>query len=220
MDGSSDGAGELVRVFGGNYGYRMGDGIERCGPGGACSNGQVCFRLTAELGVCDGAQVFEAQACNAFQPQRDECACNALSCVPDQVCTSVDDICSCGGSAHNACVDRACAAPSDCSAPSVCTPPSFILPADLTLAAVGRCFVAACSSDLDCTDGIEGRCAMILGPDYIAQSGHARLIALRCAYVGSADDPGACRGTAAQAVGNTPWTQPPPSYYTCPNLDR
>src|SRR4029453_11566324 len=100
-----------------------------------------------------------------------------------KTCISVIVTCSCQDTPYNACVDTACESGTDCPSGSVCTPPVYIHPETIYQPAIGRCFVPACTSDADCTDGDAGRCAMIVAQPL--QSGDIQMVGVRCVYAGA-----------------------------------
>ena len=192
--------------------------LERCDPNGGCSAGNVCFHLTADIGLCDTAQPPVATMCTmggfGGSPP-DECSCDAGTCGAGQICVNWQSDQSTGvWSSHNVCVDPACTDPSDCAAGTVCTPSSFIL------AGQAPCLQPLCTSDTDCTDGNDGRCSLVLRTP--PQNGRVSIVAIRCVYAGtfdvSAPDPSLCGGTRPA---QTSRRDPPPvagGFYYCPSL--
>jgi hypothetical protein len=80
---------------------------------------------------------------------------------------------------------------------------------------MGRCFVPACTSDADCTDGASGTCALILAAP--VQAGAVQMLGVRCIYTGVYSDPGACAGTSAVPLFLDRAPQQV-SHYFCPAL--
>jgi hypothetical protein len=211
------------------HGLILGDTVSRsfiaparCDVNGACSTDETCFRLTADIALCDRPQPIAATTCGSGGI--DSCACNGLSCTDAKVCINVEDDGS-GGvfDTRNVCVDTACTSPSDCAAGTACTPSSFILPNDF-LPGQGRCLEPLCETDADCVDGNEGSCALIM--QWPVQNGQLRILAVRCAYRGSFDptappDQSRCAGTLPRgAFLVDPAPTAGDSFYYCPRLPR
>jgi hypothetical protein len=177
-----------------------------CDAAGACPDGQICFRLSAELAVCDIAQSPVRTTCSYIT---DECDCEGRRCAAGLVCVTLQE----SNHYYNTCVQPACTSPSDCGGAggtggspgtggSVCTPASLIA------RGVGRCSTPACRSDADCTGGVDGRCALV-----VEYNGGPRLERIGCVFAGTlADATAACapaQPTPVRAPGS------PQPYYTC-----
>lgn len=185
-DASADGASEheRERVF--FFGGASRLDLVQCGADDSCPEGQSCYRLARELGICDAKQV-EATEC-ALGPSvtgddaratSNQCACDGLSCDEGQICRRMVETCSCGINWANKCVDKACAQPSDCSDGTVCRPSSLIVST--------RCLAPECQSDADCDRGLQGRCSAILFAPL--QSGEFHLESVSCVYARRPGDP-------------------------------
>jgi hypothetical protein len=180
-----------------------------CDAAGACPDGKICFRLSAELAVCDIAQSPVQTTCSYIT---DECDCEGRRCAAGLVCVTLQE----SNHYYNTCVQPACTSPSDCGGAggaggtggaagtggSVCTPASLIA------RGVGRCSTPRCRSDADCTGGVDGRCALV-----VEYNGGPRLERIGCVFAGTlADANAACapaQPTPLRARGSS---QP---YYTC-----
>jgi hypothetical protein len=176
MDGDGSGGGAVLeRIFTRGYGFPY---LVPCDANGACPEGQKCFRLAAELAVCDKAERPVMTACALSGA--DECGCGGAGCGAGQTCAGVFY------TAHlqNDCLDTPCAGPEECTSGSVCTPTSLILDSKpTTFPAVGRCFTPACRSDADCTGGDDGRCALVMtGPPPVAGTAHMDKVG--CVFAG------------------------------------
>ena len=165
-----------------------------CDAAGACPEGQTCFRLAAELAVCDIPQSPVRTTCGSTV---DECDCSGRTCAGGLVCVTLQE------SAHfyNTCLQTACAAPADCAAGTVCTPTSLIVRSP------GRCFTPACRSDADCSGGAEGRCALV-----VEFNGGPRVERVGCVFAGEPASATACAPADATAVRLRDSTA---RYYTC-----
>jgi hypothetical protein len=153
-----------------------------CDATGGCQDGKTCFRLAAELAVCDVPQQSVRTTCSFAS---DECECTGRTCSAGFVCVAL----SVSAEIYNTCVQPACTSPSDCSGGSVCTPASLIVKSP------GRCFTPACRSDADCTGGVEGRCALV-----ISFNGGPRLEKVGCVFAGPAAGATACAPSQATEV--------------------
>lgn len=181
-DTSIDGGTALERIFVNSPTYPH---LALCDANGACPEGQTCFRLAAELAVCDLAQRPVQTACP--NTGVDECACGGPDCGAGLSCASVPY------SAHfqNACLQTPCTSPEDCSGASVCTPTSLILGAlSADVPAIGRCLTPTCTSDADCAGGVDGRCAVVMRAP--PQFGTGHLDKVGCVFAGRAADATAC----------------------------
>lgn len=165
-----------------------------CDVTGGCQDGKTCFRLAAELAICDVAQQSVRTTCSFAT---DECECTGRTCSAGLVCVAL----SVSAEIQNTCVQPACTSPSDCSGGSVCTPASLIVKSP------GRCFTPACRSDADCTGGVEGRCALV-----ISFNGGPRLEKVGCVFAGPPAGATACAPTQATEVRVRGSSQP---YHTC-----
>jgi hypothetical protein len=176
-----------------------------CDAAGACPDGKICFRLFAELAVCDIPQRPVQTTCPSYTG---DCACEGRRCTAGLVCVTLQE----GYHDSDTCVEPACASPSDCGAGgtggsaggggSVCTPASLIA------RAVGRCSTPTCRSDADCAGGVEGRCALV-----VEVWGGPRLERIGCVFAGTlADATAACAPAQPRQVRAPGSSQP---YYTC-----
>jgi hypothetical protein len=165
-----------------------------CDAGGACPEGRICFRLAAELAVCD---VPEAPVQTACSFTTDECDCAGRTCAAGRVCVTVQE------STHfyNQCLEPACASPSDCAGGTVCTPTSLITKIP------GRCFTPVCRSDADCAGGVDGRCALL-----VEFNGGPSLEMVGCVFAGLPADATACAPDQATRVRVRDSALP---YHTC-----
>jgi hypothetical protein len=104
IDGGAAG-GTLERIFTTNLNFPY---LTLCDANGACPAGQTCFRLTAELAVCDIAERPVQTACP--NSGVDTCACGGSSCVAGTSCASI------AYTAHfqNECLQTPCTSPDDC----------------------------------------------------------------------------------------------------------
>jgi len=220
--GATGAAGSSAAGAGGSTGSGGGPALDRifefgnfsprpmpkpCDASGACPDGQTCFRLTADVTVCDVAQRAVPTTCSW---PTDECECAGRTCGAGTVCVQTTD----SASSVNKCLEPSCASPSQCSAGSVCTPTSFILghlgasvPGGLS---AGRCFTPVCRSDADCSGGGGGRCALVLGDEanfdrYLSKVG--------CVFEGTAASATACAPSQATQVKIK--SDSPTPYYTC-----
>lgn len=183
-DGASEHERERVFFFGGVSRLDM----VQCGADDSCPEGQSCYRLARELGICDAKQV-EATECapgpsltgEDARATYNQCACDGLRCGEGQICRRMEETCSCAPNQANKCVDKACVQPSDCSNGTVCRPSSLIVPIG------GRCLAPECQSDADCNQGFQGRCsAILLAP---AQRGEFHLESVSCVYARRPGEP-------------------------------
>jgi hypothetical protein len=203
--GGSGGGGVLERVFSADYGYPF---LVPCDANGACPAGEQCFRLAAELAICDKAE--RPVQTNCANSGVDECGCNGAGCGAGQTCASV------AYTAHfeNDCLDTPCASPGECTNGTVCTPTSLILGRQPTaMPVVGRCFTPACRSDADCTGGVEGRCAL-LKTRQLAVAGTTYLDKVGCVFAGLWSAATACPPDQATGLRERNPTAGN-SYYTC-----
>lgn len=153
-----------------------------CDAAGACPEEQTCFRLAAELAVCDIPQSPVRTTCGSIT---DECDCSGRTCAGGLVCVLLQE----SSHFYNMCLQTACAAPSDCAGGSVCTPTSLIVRSP------GRCFTPACRSDADCSGGVEGRCALV-----VAFNGGPRVGKVGCVFAGEPPNATACAPAEATPV--------------------
>jgi hypothetical protein len=165
-----------------------------CDATGGCQDGMTCFRLAAELAVCDVPQQPVRTTCSFAS---DECECTGRTCSAGFVCVQL----WVSAETQNTCVQPACTSPSDCSGGSVCTPASLIVKSP------GRCFTPACRSDADCTGGVEGRCALV-----ISFNGGPQLEKVGCVFAGPPAGATACAPAQATEVRVRGSSQP---YHTC-----
>lgn len=140
----------------------------------ACPNGERCFPITTEFGICAPANFSEPTECSPESPyghDPDECGCNGLRCPDDQQCRVVEKYCSCAPTHSNRCVERACETPADCGE-DLCIPSTWIWGP--------RCAKAKCKSDADCDEHPGMRCvAMIELP---SQAGEERFVGTQCVF--------------------------------------
>jgi hypothetical protein len=212
------------RTFGAGFGWTGGQKPEDCSVTGTCSSG-TCFRLTPDLAVCSPTAQLPANQCSVQTGFSipDECGCGGLTCAAGATCVSVALTCSCQPTSYNACVETACASPTDCGGGSVCTPTAYILPApqgtSFPTSTAGRCFAPACASDAVCADGVAGRCALVLSKPN-PQQGDLRLVGVRCVYSGPPTDASACAGTTAAGAESFDHPSGATGYgfHTCPDL--
>jgi hypothetical protein len=142
-----------------------------------CPDGQRCFRMTDEFGICGDVAFPKPPNCPAQAPEPlrahepDECGCDDLMCPADQACRTVEEFCSCGRRLHNACIEPLCVSDADCG-DDVCVPTPLMF--------YKRCVTPQCRRDADCTERPGGACvAQIVVPN---QSGDPWLKGLICAY--------------------------------------
>jgi len=195
----------LERIF--QTGFPENPAPSQCASDADCPQGEACFLLAKELGICDPHPQITATSCTPPEEvdpdAADECGCGDLTCAAGMACVSVQKQCACGPPTyHNACVEAACQSPADCADGTVCTPSSYILPD------VSRCISPRCQGDADCTDGPEGRCSAITLR--ASQSGGLYLEYIECVYKGPTEN--ACDGTGAKEVYKP--------YYSCPSLEH
>jgi hypothetical protein len=165
-----------------------------CAADGACPDEQICFRLAAELAVCDVAQLPVRTTCSFTT---DECDCTGRTCAAGLVCVMLQE----SAHSYNTCLQPPCASPSDCTGGSVCTPTSLIVRNP------GRCFMPACRSDADCSGGVDGRCALV-----VEFNGGPLLERVGCVFAGLPADATACAPDQATQVRVRGSIQP---YHTC-----
>jgi hypothetical protein len=144
---------------------------------GVCPDGQRCFRMTDEFGICGDVSLPKPPNCPARDPTRlppnapDDCACDDLTCPADQACRLTEEFCSCGPRLHNACIEQLCANDFDCGH-NVCVPTPLMF--------YKRCVTPQCRRDADCTERRGGACvAEVFVPD---QSGDPGLSGVICVY--------------------------------------
>jgi len=192
----------LARVFAPSSSFPF---LVPCDADGGCPEQQKCFRLAAELAVCDLAEHAVLTVC--LQTGVDECACGGPDCAAGMTCTDI------ASSAHfqGACVPNPCAGPEDCASGSVCTPTQLI---GLTPNRP-RCFTPTCTSDADCTGGVDGRCALVTTA-LPSGGGAAHLDKVGCVFAGLAANATACAPEQATSLAESP---DDPNhrgrYYTC-----
>jgi len=178
-------------------------GLASCAADGTCPAGQVCFRLSAEIALCDVPS--RAATGDACAP-----ACDAGKiCIAGSgaACLPADDYC----------LDAPCTSAGDCGAGTVCTPSSWIgggvsyFSAGPPSPGNGRCMPRSCQSDQDCARGANGRCALVNLT--VAQGCHGSPItqlAVTCVYSGAPADAGACSGA---------WSCGDGADHLCPTAD-
>lgn len=151
--------------------------LSPCTADGGCPDGQVCFRLAAELAVCDIPQ----------EPPTDA-VCDP-PCGAGQRCNPAVGGGACGS--MNYCFATGCSSASDCSDGTVCAPPSLI---HIGQFGPGRCLRRFCTSDQDCTNGPNGRCALVQRAGFVfgCNSSFVTDVNVGCVYSGSPTDPSAC----------------------------
>lgn len=203
-DGAAGGGGGgavLARVFEAGAGF---PDFALCDAEGGCPEQQTCFRLAAELAVCDLAAHPLLTQC--LQTGVDQCGCG-VDCPTGLTCTGV------ALTAHfqGACLPDPCASPEDCPGGSVCTPTRLI---GLSGPNAGRCFTPTCTSDADCTGGVDGRCALVMTAPP-AGGGDSRLDKVRCVFVGLAANATACAPEQATSLEDPSDPNHTARYYTC-----
>jgi hypothetical protein len=199
--GGSAGSGGSGGTAGANVGGRGGAGgdsassrifytlptatIATClGDGECTAAGTRCYRLTPDVGVC---------AATAYPTANLTCdpACTAVAhtCVQPTLQTTPY------------CVETPCVSLTECPSGSVCAPP--------VLSGV-KCFTPKCTSDAQCTDGPQGRCAAIISTSVQFPP---TLGDVRCVYY-DAGGGTRCQSTQAQTFVSQA------GYYACPQLTR
>lgn len=204
--GGSAGAASLERIF--QTGYWEPPTPSQCALDADCPQGEVCFLLAKDLGICDSKVQIQATSCtppeNIDPDAADECGCNGLTCAAGKLCVSSVKACPCGPVYfHNACVDSVCQSPSDCPDGTVCLPSSYGVSSP-------GCIPPRCKSDADCTDGPAGRCSAVILMG--SQAGDLYFEAIECVYKGYPDE-GTCNGTYTKTIQSEP-------YYSCPMLEH
>jgi hypothetical protein len=158
----------LSRVVGA-FSFPSGPSAVVC-HGQDCPNGERCFPITSEFGLCSPATFTEATECavkSGSNDKPDECGCDNLSCPADHLCRAEEQTCSCAPSYFNHCVERPCETPADCGQ-DVCVPSAWIFGS--------RCFTPKCRGDADCDAGM--RCVVVI--DSPTQAGEERFGGTQC----------------------------------------
>jgi hypothetical protein len=205
-DGGPDGAAGggsgntvLARFFAPSLVYPV---LAPCDAEGGCADGQRCFRLAAELAVCDVAAHPVLTVC--LESGVDQCACGGPDCPAGTTCSGV------ALTAHfqAECLPNPCASAEECPSGSVCTPTQLI---GLSRPPVGRCLTPTCTSDADCTGGVDGRCALVMTA-LPPGGGYPLLDKVGCVFAGLATNATACAPEQATSL-----SAPNSStrYYTC-----
>ena len=152
--------------------------LSACAADGDCPNGQICFHLAAELGVCDVPE----------EPPTDA-VCEPACAAGQDAIRQAGGVCD----FESYCFAAGCTSASDCSDGAVCTPPSLIHDGNW---GPGRCLHRFCTSDQDCTAAPGGRCAIVQRAafNFGCNGAWVRDASIACVYPGSPTGPNACAG--------------------------
>lgn len=140
---------------------------------GQCPEGDRCFRITREFGICAPTTIAEATECNTLPTlfHDDECGCEGKQCSAGRICRSIRETCSCGGNRYNGCVELPCSTDADCG-DDICVPSTWLWGS--------RCVEPSCRSDADCKEHPGMRCVAWLGDP--SQAGERTFEGTACVY--------------------------------------
>jgi hypothetical protein len=161
-----------------SFGMNDESGKRVCHGDAACLDGERCFGITKEFGICAPRAIPEATECTPRDPSpppglvpEDECGCGDSQCEGDRTCRSMSQTCSCIGARYNSCVELPCKTDMDCG-DDICIPSTWIWGP--------RCIKPTCRSDADCNEHPGMRCVARL--DYPTQRGEIQFHGTLCVY--------------------------------------